>query len=108
MNFCWSWRKEKRIEPALQFEASPETSQLQQELRHLRRAMRDLVALSMMPAAWVGRGPRDVATGLLELLFSTLRLDAGYVSVNSIADEPECDIMQAQDHTKFAQWIKKN
>jgi PAS domain S-box-containing protein len=108
MNFCWNWRKGERIEPALQFEASSETSQLQQELRHLKRAMRDLVALSMMPAAWVGRGPRDVATGLLELLFSTLRLDAGYVCVDAIAGEPACDLLQAPDRPEFAEWIEEN
>src|SRR6266542_2222185 len=44
-----------------------------------RRAMRDLVALSALPAVWVGYQPRQVAEGLAEVLLSTLRLDLVYL-----------------------------
>jgi signal transduction histidine kinase len=70
--------------------------------------MRDLVALSIMPAAWVGRGPVHVVRGLLELLFSTLRLDAAYVCVDSIAGEEACELIQAMDWPEFAEWMKAN
>src|SRR5271166_1825456 len=41
--------------------------------------MRDLVALSALPAVWAGFQPRQVAEGLAEVLLSTLRLDLVYL-----------------------------
>src|SRR3954454_3991255 len=49
------------------------------EIRTLRRTMRDLVALSALPAVWVGYQPRQVAEGLADALLSTLRLDLVYL-----------------------------
>ncbi|MBW8878089.1 MAG: response regulator [Acidobacteria bacterium] len=45
----------------------------------LRRCIRDLVALSAIPAFWTGRSAADIAEGLADLLLSTLRLDLVYV-----------------------------
>ncbi len=104
---CWNWQRGEHIRLALQSEPSSE-SQLEHELRHLRRALRDVVALSMMPAAWVGRGPHDIAKGLLELLFSTLRVDAGYVCLEGIAGQPGCEMLQAGDRVDFVEWIEEN
>ena len=36
------------------------------EILRLRAGLRDLVALSTIPATWVGREPRDVAGGLAD------------------------------------------
>src|SRR5258708_3829571 len=41
--------------------------------------MRDLVALSALPAVWAGYQPRQVADGLADVLLSTLPLDLGYL-----------------------------
>jgi hypothetical protein len=41
----------------------------------LRRTMRDLVALSALPAVWTGYRPLQVAESLTDVLLSTLRLD---------------------------------
>src|SRR5262245_3346068 len=41
--------------------------------------MRDLVALSALPAVWAGYQPRQVAEGLADALLSTLRLDLVYL-----------------------------
>src|SRR5438874_11907416 len=49
------------------------------ETRTLRRTMRDLVALSALPAVWAGYQPRQVAEGLADVLLSTLRLDLIYI-----------------------------
>jgi two-component system, sensor histidine kinase and response regulator len=49
------------------------------ETRTLHRSMRDLVALSALPAVWAGYQPRQVAEGLAEALLSTLRLDLVYL-----------------------------
>jgi len=49
------------------------------ETRTLHRSMRDLVALSALPAVWAGYQPRQVAEGLAEVLLSTLRLELVYL-----------------------------
>src|SRR5260370_15225444 len=49
------------------------------ETRTLRRTMRDLVALSALPAVWAGYRPLQVAEGLADVLLSTLRLDLVYL-----------------------------
>ncbi len=108
MSFCWSWRKGGRIESAPQPGPSPELERLQHELRHLKRALRDLVALSVMPAAWVGRSSRDIANGVLELLFSTLRLEAAYVCIDAIASEGQCEVVKCTEGAYFQKWIEEN
>jgi PAS domain S-box-containing protein len=108
MSFCWSWRKGGRIESAPQPGPSPELERLQHELRHLKRALRDLVALSVMPAAWVGRSSRDIANGVLELLFSTLRLEAAYVCIDANAGEEQCEAAKCTEGPHFQKWIEEN
>ena len=49
------------------------------ETRTLRRTMRDLVALTALPAVWAGYPPLQVAEGLADVLLSTLRLDLVYL-----------------------------
>jgi PAS domain S-box-containing protein len=49
------------------------------ETRTLRRTMRDLVALSALPAVWAGYRPPQVAEGLADVLGSTLHLDLVYI-----------------------------
>ena len=49
------------------------------ETRTLRRTMRDLVALSALPAVWAGYRPLQVAEGLADVLLRTLRLDLVYI-----------------------------
>ncbi len=45
----------------------------------LRRAMRDLLALCTIPAAWVGRDPDAIAKGVVDVLVTTLRAECGYL-----------------------------
>ena len=40
----------------------------------LRVALRDLVALSTIPAGWIGIEPRTIATGLADILAGSLGL----------------------------------
>jgi len=49
------------------------------QTRTLRRTMRDLVALSALPAVWARYQPPQVAEGLADVLLSTLRLDLVYI-----------------------------
>ena len=45
----------------------------------LRRALRDLVALSAVPAVWVGREPSAIAAELADVLINALYLDFAFV-----------------------------
>ena len=45
----------------------------------LRRAMRDLLALCTIPAAWVGRDPDAIAKGVVDVLITALRVECGYL-----------------------------
>src|SRR5262245_40685274 len=56
------------------------------ETRALRRTMRDLVALSALPAVWAGYRPLQVAEGLADVLLSTLRLDLIYLRLRGQTD----------------------
>src|SRR6516164_115199 len=49
------------------------------ETRTLRRTMRDLVALTALPAVWAGYRTSQVAEALAEALLSTLHLDLVYL-----------------------------
>src|ERR1700758_4108505 len=49
------------------------------EIQTLRRTMRDLVALSALPAVWAGYRPLQVAEGLADVLLGALRLDLVYL-----------------------------
>ena len=50
-----------------------------EENRRLRRTMRDLVALSTLPAVWTGLGQEGIARSLADVLLNTLSLDLIYV-----------------------------
>ena len=43
--------------------------------------MRDLVALSTLPAVWAGYAPEGIAESLADILLDTLSLDLVYVRV---------------------------
>ncbi|WP_295123265.1 response regulator transcription factor [uncultured Leifsonia sp.] len=52
-----------------------------------RRWLRDLSALLALPALWVDHEPREIATGLLSVLFGVLQLDGAYARFDDGDDE---------------------
>src|SRR5690349_24252915 len=50
----------------------------------LWRSLRDLVALSALPAMWVGQPSYAIAASMADALNSTLRADFGYVRLVSL------------------------
>jgi two-component system, sensor histidine kinase and response regulator len=57
------------------------------EIRNLRRTMRDVVALSALPAVWAGYRPPQVAAGLAEVLLAALHLDLVYTRLPAPSQE---------------------
>src|SRR5712672_3494476 len=54
--------------------------------------MRDLVALSALPAVWAGYQPRQIAEGLADVLLSTLHLDLVYLRLPGQTDGQEIEV----------------
>jgi signal transduction histidine kinase len=76
------------------------------EILALRTVLRDLVALSAIPAAWVGREPAAVAAGLADTLFGLLRLDFVYVRLRVPGVAGVVDVTRGQGWKTFPGWLE--
>ena len=76
------------------------------EIRSLRTVLRDLVALSAIPAAWVGLEPAAVAAGLADALTGLLQLDFAYVRlcIPGVADA--VDVARGEGWETFPAWLE--
>src|SRR3954447_21916496 len=71
-----------------------------------RTVLRDLVALSTIPAAWVGRDPPAVAAGLAETLVGLLGLDFAYVRLSDPSGEGAVEVTRGDAWKRFPQWLE--
>ncbi|HLV87903.1 MAG TPA: sigma 54-interacting transcriptional regulator [Candidatus Sulfotelmatobacter sp.] len=76
----------------------------EQDLRRLRETARDLVALSGIPATWIGREPEKVAESTASMLMYALHLDALHLYVNRPEGEP-IEISHSERWPTFAKWL---
>ena len=67
-----------------------------EENRRLRRTMRDLVALSTLPAVWTGLAPDGIARSLADVLLNTLSLDFIYVRLTARAGEEAVEVVRSK------------
>jgi PAS domain S-box-containing protein len=72
----------------------------------LRRALRDLVALSAVPAAWVGREPADIAAGLADVLVNSLHLDFAFVRLRDPNGGTAVEIARGGAWQAFPEWLQ--
>ena len=72
----------------------------------LRRALRDLVALSTVPAAWVGREPPAIAAGLADVLVNSLHLDFAFVRLCDLNGGGEVEIVRGSAWQAFPEWLQ--
>ena len=90
---------------------------LSDETKTLRRCVRDLVAISALPAVWMDYDPPRVAESLADVLLSALRADFIYIRVRGRPDEAPVEVTrttqrvgaadQAQEiATAVAPWLK--
>ena len=73
----------------------------------LRTAVRDLVALSTVPAAWVGRGPSAIAGGLADVLVNTLRLDFAFVRLCDPNGGAAVEVARGSAWPAFPEWLQQ-
>lgn len=81
------------------------TDNVTEENRELRRAIRDVVALTAVPATWIGKEPQQIAAEMADLLISALRVDAVYVRLNHVA-EIATEVSRFENYPAFAKWLQ--
>src|SRR5438270_7288269 len=72
----------------------------------LRRAIRDLVALSTVPAAWGGREPAAIVTGLADVLVNSLHLDFAFVRLCDPNGGAAVEIVRGNAWPAFPEWLE--
>jgi PAS domain S-box-containing protein len=75
------------------------------EIRQLRAALRDLVAVSTIPAAWVGREPADIAASLADVLLGSLGLDFSFVRLCDPNGGDEVEATRGNGWSRFPEWL---
>jgi PAS domain S-box-containing protein len=65
-------------------QAMTDSELVSNEIRDLRRTLRDLLALSALPAMWAGRPPAEILQGLAETVQSLMRPDLVYLCLQGI------------------------
>jgi PAS domain S-box-containing protein len=76
------------------------------EIVVLRTMLRDLVALSAIPTAWVGREPGAVAAGLADALVGLLRLDFVFVRFHLPSAAGDVDATRGKAWDTFPEWLE--
>jgi PAS domain S-box-containing protein len=76
------------------------------EILALRTVLRDLVALSAMPTAWVGREPADVAAGLADALIGLLPLNFVFVRLCVPDIVGGVDATRGKAWKTFPEWLE--
>lgn len=72
------------------------------DIRDLRRCVRDLVALSALPAVWIGYDARRIAESLADVLVGMLRLDFIYVRVKSHTPDVPLEVARVEEGLDIA------
>src|SRR5438270_1703234 len=78
------------------------------EILWLRTALRDLLAVSTLPVAWVGRQPRDIASGLADLLIGSLRLDFAFVRLWDPTRSAAVEVTRGDGWKEFPEWLQRD
>jgi PAS domain S-box-containing protein len=73
----------------------------------LRTALRDLVALSTVPAVWVGREPPAIAAGLVDVLVNALYLDFAFVRLCDPTGGAAVEIARGSAWQAFPEWLQQ-
>jgi signal transduction histidine kinase len=78
------------------------------EISGQRTVLRDLVALSTIPAAWVGRDPPAVAAGLADTLIGLLRLDFAFVRLCDPSGAGAVHVTRGDAWKSFPEWLERH
>jgi signal transduction histidine kinase len=76
-----------------------------EELSRQRAVLRDLVALSAIPAAWTGMDPPAIATGLADELMGLLELDFVFVRLCDQDGAEAAEVTRGDAWKGFPEWL---
>jgi signal transduction histidine kinase len=76
------------------------------EVARLQAVLRDLVALSAIPAIWIGSDPPAVAAGLADTLVDLLQPDFAFVRLNDPGGGGAVEVTRGTAWTDFPEWLK--
>src|SRR3954465_9985497 len=72
----------------------------------LRAALRDLVALSTIPAGWIGIEPRTIASGLADILTGSLGFAFAFVRLRDLTGGVAIDVTSGCATGEFLHWLE--
>src|SRR2546428_1602486 len=72
----------------------------------MRTALRELVALSTIPAAWVGREPPIIAAGLADVLVGSVHLDFAFVRLCDPKGGAAIEVTRGDAWKGFPEWLQ--
>jgi PAS domain S-box-containing protein len=78
------------------------------EVVALRAVLRDLVALSAIPTAWVGREPAAVAAGFADALSGLLQLDFVFIRLCVPSVAGGVDVTRGNAWKTFPEWLESH
>ena len=76
------------------------------ENQRLRAALRDLVAVSTIPASWVGKDPPTIAAGLADALVGSLRLDFAFIRLREPTTGVTVGTTRGDAWTDLPAWLR--
>jgi len=77
------------------------------EILRLRAMVRDLLALSTMPDAWVGTEPYAIARDLANLLIGSLQLDFAFVRLCDPTGHQAVEVIRGDCWKGFPEWLQQ-
>src|SRR3954465_2984396 len=75
------------------------------DVLRLRAGLRDLVALSAIPAVWIESEPPAVAAGLADALVGLLQLDFAFVRLSDPGGAGAVEVTRGSAWTSFPEWL---
>ena len=72
----------------------------------LRTALRELIALSAIPVAWLGRNPPIIAAGLADVLVGLSCLDFTFVCMRDPKGGAAIEVTRGQAWETFPEWLR--
>ena len=83
------------------------TADRSEDVRRLRATVGDLLALSTVPAVWVGKEPSAIAVELVDVLVESFGLDFAFVRLRDPADGQSVEAMRGDAWKAFPEWLQQ-
>jgi len=78
------------------------------EIARLRATVRDLLALTTIPEAWVGQDPPAIASDLADLLIESLELNFAFVRLCDPTGSQVVEVTRGNSWKAFPQWLEQH